>query len=128
MNSAKEPIMKKLIVILIACSLPGIAGCNIAGGTGARPTTPNPLPSKSKLWVKPISAVDAKDEAMSIGKSARNPSGVSETESHFSLYTARFGTESNAKQPAISNCDEAPVPMDSAATLSRRTATKKQGC
>jgi hypothetical protein len=129
MIRARELKMKKLIAMVIAAALPGIAGCSsLPGSIGAPQTPSSSLSSRSTLGVKASSGVDVKENAMSIAKSTGNPSGVSETEAHFALYTARFGPDSSEKLPAVSSCEEAAAPMDASATLSRRTEPKKEGC
>ncbi len=121
--------MKKLIAMVIAAVLPGIAGCSsLSSSIGAPQTPSSSSASRSTVGVKASSGVDAKEEAMSIARSTRNPSGLSETEAHFAVYTARFGSDKSENLPAVSSCEAAAAPMDASATLSRRTAPKKEGC
>lgn len=121
--------MKKLVAMVIAAVLPGIAGCSsLSSSIGATQTPSTSSASRSTFGVKASSGVDAKENAMSIAKSTRHPSGVSETEAHFALYTARFGPDSSENLPAVSSCEEATAPLDASATLSRRTEAKKAGC
>lgn len=129
MIRARELKMKKLMTIAIAALLPGIAGCSsLSSSIGAPQAPTSSLSSRSTVGVKASSGVDETEDAISIAKSTRLPSGVSETEAHFALYTARFGPDSSEKLPAVSSCEEAAAPMDASATLSRRTEPKKEGC
>jgi hypothetical protein len=121
--------MKKLITIVIAALFPGVAGCSsLSGSVGTSQTPTGYLSLKSNVGVKAVSGVGVHDNAMSITKSTRGPSGISETESHFALYSARFGRVSNQKVPELFGCEEAASPINASATLSRRPEPKKEGC
>lgn len=121
--------MKKLVTIVIVALFPGVAGCSsLSSSIGTAQTPTGYLSLKSNVGVKAVSGADVHNDAMSITKSMRGPSGISETESHFALYSARFGRVSNQKVPELFDCEEAAPPINASATLSRSSEPKKEGC
>lgn len=119
--------MKKLLTMLLAAAMPGMASCSSVSNSIGDPQSPNNAWSRGGTsTLKASGGVGA--NAISIAKSTRNHTGLTETHAYFAFYTSRFGTEGHTKWPAAPSCEAVPSPLDDTATLTRTNEPKKEGC